>query len=395
MLLLGFLVVLGQSTMPVETQGQLSYQVGAWGDDASRGNLGVAVEIQTHAYDSYPGVFDYFWIGNNLADGSFVQFGYGIEPGYYCLNGASIGGKFTCLSSSEQILVSDARWQWQYWPNREGHDFYYQIGPAGSAGANSTWHEYKIAASSDDYWTFEFDGTIVATLNVHAQVSSDPAFIVAEKVATSSNLVGNLGPVQFADLSYLMSDGWRSAASLVSFGNCDHNPKCPENPYGISSTPQNLTIAGSGVRRAVSGSLLWTSGYVTLAVSLHQNAKFQVSFLSEQRTYQGNALVQVPKGMYVYLTILTPNVQTAGPTGLIGARDQFTGWTRDIHSENLTIRVLMDANKKVSAVWATQLQTPVLVLATLGGFAAVLLISRYQWKKLPRVKDAAMTFGPS
>jgi hypothetical protein len=64
MLLLGFLVLLGHSTMPVETQGQLSYQVGAWGDDASRGNLGVAAEIQTHAYDSYPGVFDYFWVAH-------------------------------------------------------------------------------------------------------------------------------------------------------------------------------------------------------------------------------------------------------------------------------------------------------------------------------------------
>jgi hypothetical protein len=381
--------------MPVETQRQLSYQVGAWGDDASRGNLGVAVEIQTHAYDSYPGVFDYFWVGNNLADASFVQFGYGIEPGYYCLNGASIGGKFTCLSSSEQILVSDARWQWQYWPNREGHDFYYQIGPAGSAGANSTWHDYKILASSGNSLTFEFDGTIVMTLNVNAQVSSDPAFIVAEKVVTSSSLVGNLGPVEFANLSYLVVNGWRSADSLVSFGNCNQSPVCGENLYGISSTSQNLTIAGSGVKRPASGSLLWTSGYSVLAVHVHQNARFQVSFLSEQRTYQGNALVSVPKGMYAYVTIPTPSVRTVGPLDLIGAYDRFIGWGGDAHSNNLTIRILMDANKQITAVWATQLQTPVLVLVTLGGFAAVVLIARYQRKKLPRVKDAAMTFGPS
>ncbi len=395
MLLFGFLVVLGQSTIPVKAQGQLSYQVGAWGDDASRGNLGVAVKIQTHAYDSYPGVFDYFWVGNNLADGSFAQFGYGIEPGYYCLKGVSIGGKFTCLSSSEQILVSDARWQWQYWPNREGHDFYYQIGPAGSAGANSTWHEYKILASSANSLRFEFDGTIITTLNVPAQVSSDPAFVVAEKVVTSSSLAGNLGPVEFANLSYLVVNAWRSADSLVSFGKCNQSPACGENLYGISSTSHNLTIAGSGVKKPASESLLWTRGYSVLAVNVPQNVRFQVSFLSEQRTYQGNASVSVPKGMYAYVTIPTPNVRTIGPLGLIGAYDRFTAWGGDVHSNNLTIRILMDANKQITAAWATQLRTPVLVLVTLGGFTAIILIARYQWKKLARVKDAATTFEPS
>jgi len=393
--LFGFLLVLGQSPVPGKAQGQLSYQVGAWGDDASRGNLGVAVEIQTHVYDSYPGVFDYFWVGNNLADGSFTQFGYGIEPGYYCLNGASIAGKFTCLGSSERILDSDARWQWQYWPSREGHDFHYQIGPAGSAGANGTWHQYKIVPSSDDYWTFEFDGVAIGTLNVGAQMSSDPEFIVAEKVATSSSLIGNLGPVQFANLSYLTPEGWRSTDSLVSFGSCNQNPTCPENPYGISPRSQNLTIAGSGVSRPASGSLLWTSGYTTLAVDLHQNVKFYVSFLSEQRTYQGNALVPVPRGMYVYVTIPARIAQTVGPLGFIGARDKFVGWKGDVHSDNLTIRVLMSANKQVSAVWETQLQIPVLVIVVVGCAVAVVLLVKLRRRKLPYRNDDLTALAPS
>lgn len=395
MVLFGFLLVLSQSPVPGKAQRQLSYQVGAWGDDASRGNLGVAVEIQTHVYDSYPGVFDYFWVGNNLADGAFIQFGYGIEPGYYCLNGASIAGKFTCFGSSEQILDSDARWQWQYWPSREGHDFHYQIGPAGSAGANGTWHEYKIVPSSDDYWTFEFDGVALGTLNVGAQMSSDPEFIVAEKVATSPNLTGNLGPVQFANLSYLAPEGWRPTDSLVSFGSCNQNPTCTENPYGISSTPQNLTIAGSGVSSPASGSLLWTSGYVSLAVDVHQNVKFFVSFLSLQRTYQGNALVQVPKGMYAYVTILATDTRTVGPLGLIGARDQFAAWTGDVHSGNLTIQVLMNANKQVSAVWEIRLRTPVLVIVAIGCVVAVVLLVKLRRRKSPYRNDDPTALAPS
>jgi hypothetical protein len=383
------------SSVRAEVQGQPSYQVGALGDDTSRSNLGVAVQIQTHSYDSYPGAFDYFWVGNNLADGSFVQFGYSIEPGTYCLRGASIAGKYTCFGPSEQILDSDARWQWQYWPNREGHDFYYQIGPAGSAGANGTWHEYKIVSSSNNSWIFEFDHVPLSTLNVHAQISSDPAYIAAEKSAISSSLIENLGPVEFANLSYLTPSGWRPVDSLVSFANCGQSPPCAENPYGIESLRQNLIIAGSGLSRPTSGSLLWTSGYSTLAVHVPQNVKFDISFLSEQRSYQGAALVSIPKGMYAYVTISTPSVQTAGPLGELGARDQFEDWTGDINSGNLTIRVLMNVNRQISSVWVIQLLEPALIVAALGGVVVIALVSGFRRRESSQYKVEAMVLGPS
>jgi len=383
------------SSVRAEVQGQPWYQVGALGDDASRSNLGVAVQIQTHSYDSYPGAFDYFWVGSNLADGSFVQFGYSIEPGAYCLKGASIAGKYTCFGSSEQILDFDARWQWQYWPDREGHDFYYQIGPAGSAGANGTWHEYKIVSGSNNSWIFEFDHMLLSTLNVHAQVSSDPVYITAEKSAISSSLIGNLGPVEFANLSYLAPNGWRPVDSLVSFVNCGQSIACSENPYGIESLRQNLMIAGSGVGRPASDSLLWTSGYDILAVRVPQNVKFYISFLSEQHTYQGTTLVSIPKGMYAYVTISTPSVQTVGPLGEMGARDRFEAWTGDANSGNSTIRVLMNANRQISSVWATQLLEPALILAAIGGVLVVALVAGFRRRESSQHKEEAMVLGPS
>ena len=386
---------LSVSSVRAEVQGQPSYQVGALGDDASRSNLGVAVQIQTHSYDSYPGAFDYFWVGNNLADGSFVQFGYSIEPGTYCLKGASIAGKYSCFGSSEQILDFDARWQWQYWPDREGHDFYYQIGPAGSGGANGTWHEYKIVSGSNNSWTFEFDHTPLSTLNVHAQTSSDPAYITAEKSAISSSLVENLGPVEFANLSYLTPNGWHPVDSLVSFTNCGQSPACSGNPYGIESLRQNLMIAGSGVSRPASGSLLWTSGYSTLAVHVPQNVRFDVSFLSEQHTYQGSTLVSIPKGMYAYVTISTPSVQTAGPLGEMGARDQFEAWTGNINSDNLTIRVLMNASRQIYSVWTTQLLEPALIVAALVGVVVIALVAGFRRRGSSQYKVRAMVLGPS
>jgi hypothetical protein len=381
--LFGFLLVMAQSPASVENQSQFSYQVGALGDDASRRNLGVAADIETHVYDSYPGVFDYFWVGNNLADGSFIQFGYGIEPGYFCLNGVSVAGKFTCLGSTEQILDSDGRWQWQYWPSREGHDFRYQIGPAGSAGANSTWHEYKIVPTLNNHWAFELDGVNVATVDVRPQLSSDAAFIVAEKFAASSDLAGKLGPVQFANLSYLAPEGWHSVDSLVSFGSCNQNSACPMNLYGVSSTRQNFTLAGSGVSGRASGSLLWTNAYLTLAVNVHQNVKFYVSFLSQQQSFQGNALVPIPKGMYAYVTIPAANGQNIGPLSIIGAGDQFAGWTGDIHSDNLTVRVLMNSDKQVSAVWQPQLLAPVILIVTISAIVAISLLVNFRRSKSP------------
>ncbi len=371
----------GISSTHGEVQGQLVYQIGALGDDASRGNLGVSVQIQTHSYASYLGVFDYFWVGNNLADGSFVQFGYSIEPGTYCLNGASIAGRHTCFDSSEQISDSDARWQWQYWPDHGGHDFYYQIGPAGSAGANGTWHEYKIIPGSDNSWAFEFDHMLVATSQVHAQVSVEPAYITAEKSAISPSLIGNLGPVEFGNLSYLTPDGWRPVDSLISFSNCGQTPACSGNPYGIETLRQNLMIAGSGVSGSASNSLLWTSRHSTLGVQVPQSAKFSISFLSEQQTYQGTTSVSIPQGVYAFVTISTPSLATAGPLGEMGARDRFEAWTGDVNSGNLTIRVLMNTNRQISSVWATQLLDPVLIAAAIGGVVLVALIAGFRRKE--------------
>jgi hypothetical protein len=69
-----------------------SYVVGAWGDDASKGNMGVSVEIQTNIYPVNTGEYQSFWVGDNLDNGAFIQFGFQEVPGL------------------------NAFWFWQYWP---------------------------------------------------------------------------------------------------------------------------------------------------------------------------------------------------------------------------------------------------------------------------------------
>ena len=105
-------------------------QVGAWGDAASVGNTGVQVEILTNSYNVSSQQEDAFWVGDVLSDGSFVQFGYLIlPPGYYCLNAHITENGTSCSGAEDNVVFSDARWFWAYFPNAQVvDDWYYGFG---------------------------------------------------------------------------------------------------------------------------------------------------------------------------------------------------------------------------------------------------------------------------
>jgi hypothetical protein len=362
------------------------FKVGAWGDDASRSNRGVQAQIKTHAYESYPGMLDYFWVGDNLKDGSFIQFGYSLEPGVYCLKGAMVAGEFSCLGPSELITDSEARWQWQYWPNRSGRDFYYEIGPASYLGQNDSWHVYTIDPSPSNSWRFALDGRVVANTTFPVSYSIDPVFVLAEK-NSASNVTTELGPVEFKNVAYLEADGWRTVDSLVAISTCPTNTYCAENPYGVRLIEANTLVAGSSVPRARDGVLLWTSSYVTLNISVHPDVQFLVTSVLGMNSFHGRARVDVPKGMFAYVSLSATKASTPGVLGLIGAKDQFQGWTGDIQSSNSTAQVLMNASKSIEARWIIDIDVPALVAAlallVAGGF--LFLLSRHTRSRLKQV----------
>ncbi len=73
------------------------------------------------------------------------------------MNGETVGGNFTCLGDSADIGGSDARWEWQYWPNGTGNDFSYAKGPTSSVGPDGTWHKYSIEPNTRGGWSFILD----------------------------------------------------------------------------------------------------------------------------------------------------------------------------------------------------------------------------------------------
>ena len=343
-------------------QTETTFKVGAWGDDASRDNLGVQAQIQTHAYDSLPGTLNYFWVGDDLSDGSFIQFGYSLEPGTYCLKGTSLGGKFTCSGSTELIQNEDARWQWQYWPNRFKSDYYYEIGPSGSAGTNGTWHVYTIAPNLSNSWSFMFDGKSVSNSSFPVSQSTDPAFIVAEGSA-NPNASTTLGPVKYSQLSYFNGASWNSVDSLVALSYCGVSVACFANSYGAKAIGPNLLLAGSNVPKSPDGSLLWTSEYVSLDIEVNSGAQFFVTSVLGTDEYRGNAQIDIPRGMFAYVAVSDTVTSTPGVLGLIGGQDRFQEWSGDVSSKNLTVQVLMDSNKTITANWETDASIPLIIVA--------------------------------
>jgi hypothetical protein len=351
-------------------QTNTTFKVGAWGDDASRNNLGVQAQIETHLYDSLPGTLQYFWVGDDLADGSFIQFGYSLEPGIYCLKGASIEGKFICSGSTELIQSDDARWQWQYWPNRFKSDYYYGIGPAGSAGNNETWHLYTISPNLPNSWSFILDGRVVSNSSFTVSHSADPAFIIAEGNA-AQNVSTTLGPVKFSQLSYFDGTRWNSVNSLVALSYCGTSVACFANSYGAAAIGPNLLLAGSNVPRSQDGSLLWTSGYVNLDVVVHPGAQFFITSALGTEGYNGSVQVGIPKGMYAYVAVSDTVTSTPGVLGLIGGQDRFQQWSGAVSSKNLTVQLLMSSNKTITANWETDTTIPLIVVA----FASIILVT--------------------
>lgn len=236
-------------------------QVGAAGDVASVGSMGVQAEIRTHVYRvKAPDLGDSFWVAINLDNGGGIQFGYDLEvAGTYCRNGEfEPGAPFTCNSGSDTVNGSEPTWFWEYWPTVTGTRYFVGGGLLGSAELNGTWHLYSIVPNVGVGWRFLLDGRVVANASFPPTRSSSTAYVTAEKVTLSTSL-GPLGAVEFRNLAYLKEDGWHNVTALYATVNCGVNPNCIPIPYGVSLLGPNHIIAGSGVPQPKDGELLWSS----------------------------------------------------------------------------------------------------------------------------------------
>ncbi len=314
-------------------------QLGAWGDDGSKENKGVSVEIRTHIYNANQGDFQYFWVGDNLDNGAFIQFGYEYAPGYYCLKGHTVSGKFTCLGDSDHIGGSDARWELQYWPDGNGDDFSYETGPANSVGLDGSWHKYTIQPNTAGGWSFLLDGREVSHVAAAWTKSTDAAFFVAEKGSDTATF-GKLGPVEFRNLAYLKDDGWHSVTALYARVGCAVNTDCDvKNPYGVMLEDSGSVITGSGIHQPKNLDLLLG----TLTLDLPNQVKGSVD---KKYSVSGSSQVPLPPGLHAI---------TLPPTVAIDekSRLRFDHWSDGLKSPNRTI-TLKSETTTLKATYVTQ-----------------------------------------
>jgi hypothetical protein len=338
------------NTITVESAGPTYHiQVGAWGDDASRGNTGVGVEIQTSIFPlASQDSADYFWVGDNLQNGAFIQFGYIIQtPGNYCLYGQSVSNYQTCLGSSDTVGSGDARWFWEYWPNGNVNDFYFGLGPIDSAGPDGSWHHYQIWPNVDNGWDFVLDGQPVSSFNdFKVQESKGQAYFVAEETANAPYASESLGPVEFRNLSYLSPTGWVQVQSLTALSACETlNPtlsNCDISiPYGVELLGPNDVLAGTGVETVLDGQLLWMVN-PTLTLQVPSQVQVTVDGVIQEA---GPIKLTIPTGMH---DVSVPNFVLVNN----GTALRFTGWSDGINDTNLSIDLTSDYS--LSAIYVTQ-----------------------------------------
>jgi hypothetical protein len=329
----------------VRAQSQYDIQVGAWGDDASKGNMGAGAEIRTNITPpTGQDLAASFWVGDNLQNDAFIQFGYQLTtPGNFCVYGETIGDQGNCLGSPDNVGYGDARWFWEYWPNPAVMDFYYAIGPANSAGPDGAWHLYQILPSATKGWDFVLDGHTVWSFNMfQVTKSKDPPYMVAEEVTSTQSASGSLGPVEFRNLSYL--DGpitWQSVTSLSAISGCGGvYPNCSISiPYGVTVLGPNDIIAGTGEQFTKSGSLLWPRTF-TLTVS----APSQAWVIVDGLPYAGG-LTSVPllQGSH---SISVPEIVGIDSMN----RLRFDGWSDGSTALNRVINMSSDTNLQATYV---------------------------------------------
>jgi len=322
-LLVLIILAVASFAMPrtVTAQTQYDIQVGARGDDASVGNMGVGAEIRTHIYNLVsPDLGNSFWVGDYLQNGAFIQFGYMLlGPGNYCSYGETIAGSVKCFGSPETVGYGDARWFWQYWPNPEIIDFYGGIGSANSVGHDGSWHEYQISPNNANGWNFVLDGQPVWSFNNYKMTKSkDQAHIIAEELTSAASAKGSLGPVEFRNLSYLTDNSlWQPVASLSAMSGCNIAPNCGIIPYGVSIMGPNDIMAGTGEPPNSNGVLLWPRTF-TFTLWVPSGAEVSVDGRSYTSS-NGSVNLSLLEGTH---TVVAPEIVPIDSTN----RLRFLGW---------------------------------------------------------------------
>ena len=330
---------------------QYWFQFGATGGQAAYQNTGAAASITTAPQ---PGVIDGsigFWVGENLANGAFLQAGYVIEnqTGSYPSYCTSTG-----CSNYENLQKGDAEWFYEYFlPGSNSGGFLGKLGPDNSAGINGSVNRYSFYSSGNN-WLIMFNGNTIGNVTLGTGSSGNNAPVAFGELANTTNYNINIAPVAFSNVSFYNSEGkglpLPHGYSYIGYGV--GSDKSVPNPYGVEELGSKINYfsAGSGLTQNSNGYELWNLGYHLRIISEYGTGSMDTG-------YNAYFTPTISEPAYVY----TGN----------GTRAVFMGWqgtgTGSYSGPSNVAQVSMSSNITEYAKW--QVQYLVSVNSTYGSTA--------------------------
>ena len=223
------------------------FQFGARGGVSSQSNQGASLSIQTITPQNVSTGAPAFWLGEDLANGAFLQMGYlvvnqsGSYPSYCTRSGCT---------KYEDLEANQAEWFYEYFPqNYSGSDFLGAVGPAGSAGDNSIFNTYGFYYNGTG-WNFVFNGNVMGSVNLGSGNSGVHSPVAFGELANASNNKAIINPVIMQNLSFYDNGVFTPVTngySYIGFGV--GSQKDLQVPYGTEELDGRVNYfqVGSGL----------------------------------------------------------------------------------------------------------------------------------------------------
>ncbi len=319
------------------TYGNYWFQFGARGGISSEFNNGTMASIETVFPQNYSNGSPAFWVGEDLANGAFLQMGYlianqtGSYPSY-------CSEQFGC-GKYQDIKAGQEEWFYEYFPeNYNGGGFLGGIGSPGSAGANGTYNRYGFYYNqSSGYWDFLFNGKVVGNVSLGSPGSGVHSPVAFGEVANATANGTFINPVNIKNFSVYTDGEFTPAPQGYAYigygsGSLENVPV----PYGVEEIGNRVNYfkIGSGLPRPLNGTSLWNQGYVLSINSEYGN-------LTNFGEYLGYSRIK----LYAPRIVNISNGVSAVFTGWVGrGYGSYTGPAN-------TTAIVMESNITETAEW--------------------------------------------
>ena len=313
------------------------FQFGARGGISSEFNNGTSISIETVFPQNFTNGSPAFWVGEDLANGAFLQTGYLVanQTGSYP---SACTQRYGC-GKYQTIKAGQEEWFYEYFPSGYGGgQFFGQIGPAGSAGSNGVFNTYGFYYnSSSGGWNFVFNGNIIGNVSIGSDGSGPHSPVAFGEIANASGNATVINPVTMQNFS-IYKNG-RFAPVSEGYAYIGYGSGSMQNipvPYGVMELDNRVNYfqIGSGLPKPSNGTRIWSFGYNLSLKSAYGGFSSTREYLAYSRV-----VISVPRILNV------SNNTIAVFTGWQGA-----GYGSYTGPDNTTA-IAIDSNVSETAQW--------------------------------------------